>query len=178
MARLKVYYPDGQIQKGLYTQGGEWMFEDGTEYIGDYHKYTTGEVYTRGSYVKNVSKPLVPFVSVTQTDLTEAKKYDKLNKVVSSYNFAVYGKTIPTIDDYGRGYIVRYFVKRHFNDIITEVTKDTYGTLNKEFYIKLDIRWKLNGDAVIVNQRTVNTAEKTIEGISNYITNYSEFVKV
>jgi len=105
-------------------------------------------------------KPLVPFVSATQTDLTEAKKYDKLHKVVSSYNFAVYGKTIPTIDDYGRGYVVRYFVKRHFNDIITEVTKDTYGTLNKEFYIKLDIRWKLNGDAVIVNQRTVNTAEK------------------
>jgi len=44
MARLKYIIPDGQIQKGLYTQVGEWMFEDGTEYIGDYHKYTTGEV--------------------------------------------------------------------------------------------------------------------------------------
>ena len=56
MSRRKIYYPEGQIQKGLYTEGLEWMLEDGTEYIGDYHKYITGEVYTKSAFVKNVSK--------------------------------------------------------------------------------------------------------------------------
>ena len=35
--RERIYYPEGAIQKGLYTSGGEWMFEDGTEYEGQYH---------------------------------------------------------------------------------------------------------------------------------------------
>ena len=36
MARKRIYYPEGAIQKGLYTNGGEWMFEDGAEYTGQY----------------------------------------------------------------------------------------------------------------------------------------------
>ena len=45
--RRRIYYPEGAIQRGLYTNGREWMFEDGTEYTGQYHKYTnTKEVFT------------------------------------------------------------------------------------------------------------------------------------
>ena len=178
MGRLKVYYPEGQIQKGLYTQGGEWMLTDGTEYIGDYHRYSTGEVYTRGAYVRNVSQKLIPYISPDDLNLTEANKYNSLKSIDSPFNFAYYGKTLPTIDDYSRGYMIRYFVKRHFNDVITEVTKATYSKLGKEFYIKKEIRWKLSGDAPLVNQRVINDTERHIEGISNYITNYSEFVKL
>ena len=61
MGRRRIYYPEGSIQKGLYTEGGEWMTDDGDEWVGQYHKYTnTGEIYTKPVYVKDVSVKLVP----------------------------------------------------------------------------------------------------------------------
>ena len=176
--RQKVYYPDGQIQNGLYTYGNELMSEDGIEYIGDYHTYSTGEVFTKSTYLRNVSQKLIPYVNLAVTDSAEKFRYDGLVKFNSNFEFASYGKTTPTQDDYNSGFVVRYFVKRHFNDIVTEVTKSTYVKLNTVFYKKIELRWKLVGNAVVVNERIVRTAEKDIEGISNYITNYSEFVKV
>lgn len=176
--RLKVYYPDGQIQKGLYTEGREFMFEDGTEYIGDYHTYSTGEVFTKSAYIKSVSEKLIPFVDLSNFDNSQKFEYDKLNELKPNFAFATYGKTIPTQEDYNQGFVVRYFAKRHFNDIISEVTKETFGFLRPEYYVKLELRWKLVGDAPIVNERVIRNAEKDIKGISNYITNYSEFVKV
>ena len=44
--RKRVYYTKAQITDGLLTRGNEWMFIDGTEYIGQYHSYTTGEIFS------------------------------------------------------------------------------------------------------------------------------------
>ena len=44
--RRRVYYTKNQIDSGLVTLGKEWMFIDGTEYIGQYHKYITDEVFS------------------------------------------------------------------------------------------------------------------------------------
>ena len=44
--RNRIYYTKAQINNGLLTEGEEWMFIDGTEYIGQYHTYTTGEVFS------------------------------------------------------------------------------------------------------------------------------------
>ena len=179
MARRKIYYPEGQIEKGLYTEGKEWMFEDGTEYIGDYHKYITGEVYTKSSYIKDVSEELIPYVDLSAFDNKMKFDYDNIVETkVEDFKPAKYEKTMPNQKDYDRGYYSRYYVKRHFDNIITEVSKDTYNKVQDVHYVKLELAWKLRDDAVIVNQRQVRTAEKDIEGISNYITNYSEFVKV
>jgi hypothetical protein len=64
MARKKIYYPEGEIQRGLYTEGKEWMLEDGTEYIGDYHRYITNEVFTLSSYILGLSKKLIPYLDL------------------------------------------------------------------------------------------------------------------
>jgi len=176
--RQKVYYPEGQIQKGLYTYGKELMSEDGIEYIGDYHTYSTGEVFTKSTYLRNVSQKLIPYVNLSEVAIAEKFRYDGLVKFNSNFEFASYGQTIPTQDDYNSRFVIRYFVKRHFNDIITEVTKATYSKLSTIFYKKIELRWKLSGDAPMVNERIIRNAEKDIKGISNYITNYSEFVKV
>jgi len=179
MSRKKIYYPEGQIQKGLYTEGKEWMMEDGTEYIGDYHKYITGEVYTKSAFVKNVSKKLIPYIDLSQNDNMVKFEYDNLrNDEIESFVFAKYEKTQPTQKDYDRGYYSRYFVKRHFDQIITEVSKDTFNSVQDEHYIRLELAWKLRDNASDANLLQVRTAEKDIKGISNYITNYSEFVKV
>lgn len=57
--RMKIYYPDMQIDKGLHTKGKEWMTaDDQVEYVGFYHKYTTGEVYTRKDWDPVYSRKL------------------------------------------------------------------------------------------------------------------------
>jgi|11_taG_2_1085331.scaffolds.fasta_scaffold08579_3 hypothetical protein len=175
--RLKVYYPKGQIQNGLYTQGKEWMSPDGTEYVGDYHTYSTGEVFTKGVYLKGVSEKLIKYVDLSLIDNSEKFKYDSLNKLDVSFNFAVYGISTPIESDYVNGYFIRYFVKRHFNDIITEVNKDVYSTISTEFYKKTEVRWKLVDNADFVNRKQIELGNETIKGLSNYITNYSEFLK-
>lgn len=179
MSRRKIYYPEGQIQKGLYTEGLEWMLEDGTEYIGDYHKYITGEVYTKSAFVKNVSKQLIPYINLSKYDNTVKFEYDGLvSEEIPPFLAAKYEKPQPNQKDYDAGYYLRYFVKRHFDQIITEVSKDTFNAVQDEHYTKLELGWKLRDNASNANLLQVRTAEKDIEGISNYITNYSEFVKL
>ena len=50
MARLKLYYPVDEITNDLYTYGSELMTEDNVEYIGAFHRYITGEVYTKSKW--------------------------------------------------------------------------------------------------------------------------------
>jgi len=101
--RKKIYYPEGQIQKGLYTEGREWMLEDGTEYIGDYHKYITGEVFTKSSFIKNVSQLLIPFIDMSVKDLKQKFDYDTLiEEPTRKFVPAVYGITLPTQKDYDK----------------------------------------------------------------------------
>lgn len=177
--RKKIYYPEGQIQKGLYTEGREWMLEDGTEYIGDYHKYITGEVFTKSSFIKNVSQLLIPFIDMSVKDLKQKFDYDALvEEPTNEFVIAKYGITLPTQEDYDKGYFKRYFAKRHFSQIITEVTNDNFIDLQEEYYVKLELAWKLRGNVEETNMKQVRTAERDIKGISNYLTNYSEFAKV
>ena len=177
--RKKIYYPEGQIQKGLYTEGKEWMLEDGTEYVGDYHKYSTGEVFTKSSYIKNVSELLIPYVNLNIREFKEKFEYDRLiGEPREDFVFATYGVTPPTQKEYDFGYFKRYFVKRHFDNIIIEVTFDTFDAVQEEHYVKVEIGWKLTGDVVDVNYTQITLANEKMVGLRNYITNYSEFAKV
>ena len=179
MARKQLFYSEGQIQSGLYTDGKEWMLEDGTEWVGTYHKYVTNEVYTESNYIKGVSKPLIPYIDISQTDKYTKFQYDLLiQDTITDFFAPPYVKVSPTQEDYNSGFTTRYIVKRISNDLFSETDRSNYSKVQGEHYFKTKIRWKLVGDAIIVNERIVRNAEKDIKGISNYITNYSEFVKV
>lgn len=179
--RRKIYYPDGQISKGLYTNGGDWMLVDGTEYIGDYHKYSTGEVFTKSIWIADVSKKLTPYVNLSLTANSNKFKYDRLSTSnPKTLKFAYYENTPPTQDEYNAGYFIRRFVKPHFQDIITEVSFDAFPKLSSDFYSKVLIKWKISGVSSAVsdvNRRQVELGNETIKGLTNYITNYTEFLK-
>ncbi len=65
MPRKKIYYPDEQIQKNLFTEGREYMFlDDWLEFTGYYHKYSTGEVYTEKEWDAQKSKRLIRFKAI------------------------------------------------------------------------------------------------------------------
>ncbi len=60
--RKKLYYPENQIQRNLFTKGQEWMtLDDWKEYQGFYHKYATGEVFTEKDWDPIRSKVLVKY---------------------------------------------------------------------------------------------------------------------
>lgn len=174
--RKKIYYPTGQIQKGLYTNGGEWMLEDGTEYIGDYHKYITGEIFTLGTYSRTLSKKLIPYINLNIDAERKKFEYDALlDEIPKDFVFAKYDKPSPTEKDYTVGFFNRYFVRRYSNQIITEVNKDTFNNVQSEHYSKIKLAWKLTGDVTDVNRKQVLSGSEVVVGLAKYVTDYTEY---
>ena len=62
MNRLRLHYTPNQITKALYTTGSEWQTETGIEYIGPYHTYTTGEIYSEPEWNSQKSIKLMPIL--------------------------------------------------------------------------------------------------------------------
>jgi len=186
--RRKIYYPDGQIQKGLYTNGGEWMFKDGTEYIGDYHTYSTGEVFTKSSYVKNVSEKLIRYVDLSNFENSEKFRYDNIAaQIPTKFYTPTYSKVNPNENDYISGFFFRYFVKKYHSDYISEVAISDYNTVQVEHFAKAKVPWKLIGtlnDSQIgpgvadTNRRIISGVNKMIGGIVNYVTDFSEYARL
>lgn len=165
------------------------MTEDGKEYIGSFHTYTTGEVFTQASYIQNVSKKLIPYKDVTQQQVKEVFDYDKLPKKeqLSEHFFPSYSKATPVETDYLKGFVNRYYVRSMLNGIIMETSVKDYSKVKPENFEKVTITWKLTGPindtpsepgVEDTNRRLVNLAERQVKGIVNYIKNFTEFRKI
>ena len=109
---------------------------------------------------------------------------DMSNDVYPSYY-----KPFPTLKDYEKGYINRYFVQK-INDLtITEVDKDRYNKIYTNYFNKLVIQWIISGpknnvyknkilDRKGVQEQNIQTLvenEKSMKGIKNYLNNPLEF---
>jgi len=185
--RKKIYYPKGQILGGRFTAGKEWMLEDGTEFKGAYHTYTTNEVFTESSYVRGRSKKLIPYVNMSEEANKKKFEYDGLvAQTPKKFTFANYSKQIPTQLDYDRGYFYRYFVKRRTSDYISEVNLENYGKADTEHFIKVKLAWKIAGPlndtsnergVIDTNRRILIETENTMSKISEYVKNLTEWLK-
>jgi hypothetical protein len=203
--RQRAYYTKGQTINGLQTSGGEWMYVDGTEYIGQYHRYTTGEVFTESSFVNGISRTLIPYVDITQInqqneigiDVSKNFEYDS----IKTFDVIPSGKpnpafVQPTDKDRANGYFLRYFAIRANGDEIIEITTDDIQTQGSEngldinLYNTFSIRWKISGpvndildsmgnikEAGILdtNIRTINVKSETYPPLKKYITDFLEF---
>ena len=112
--RDKIFYPESQITYGFYTSGSEFADEHNIEYIGQYHKYNNGAIYSEYKYVKNKSKPLKTLIkknvkSYIYSDLTENKYNIEDNIEINTFVNKYY---IPTNEDIDNRYYIRYFLKR------------------------------------------------------------------
>ena len=81
MARKKVRYTKDEITNNLYTTGSEWMTTDYAEYIGLYHRYTTGEVYTLSKWNSQKSVELIPFKELSKT----SQRYRLIKEDIKTY---------------------------------------------------------------------------------------------
>ena len=193
MARRKrIYYPEGSIQKGLYTNGGEWMFEDGTEYTGQYHKYlNTREVFTESYFIKDVSKKLIRYYNLDVDFQKNTFEYNVLKEIVPDYKPEL---TIPdpyflqpSQEDYDNGFVKRYFYKRKGSTTINEITEKGFGDLDSPYYQKLELKWKIAGPLndtpeetgiIDTNQRTILLYASQFEGLERYLTDLTQAAQV
>jgi len=191
----KIYYPKSHIVTNLYTNGKEFMLEDGTEYIGFYHRYIDNVVSTGSVPHKSQSKKLISYID--QILQPGNLVYDKLIKKPLPDFFPFYILPIPDLDDYENGKFTRYFLRRRnystYEDII-EINKPQWKLwkkpntgINENLYQGLELSWKLTGPLHDVpntfnteygvadtNQRLVFLKDREMPGLKNFLTNYIE----
>jgi len=187
--RKKAFYSDQEIIKNLYTTGKEWMLNDYTEYIGQYHRYTTGEVYTQPVWNQLLSEQLVAYQELTQ----DIKTYKSLKSISTSYenNIKSY-KPIISQDAKKSGSIIRYFIKRYDSENVIEISADTYNQytrnqIDNNIYQTISIKWIVsdtyskidyNAEPSIqiqqFNKKTIYDLSQPWVVLRNYLTNYLE----
>lgn len=190
----KLYYPKSHIVNNLYTTGKEWMFEDGTEFIGYYHKYIDGNVKSGAVYNRTESKKLIEYIDITVQP--DNHVYNSIKNTINSVP-PVIKYSIPEVEDYEVGKITRYFIRRRnystFEDIF-EIDKDQYkkwksksGGIDSALYDAIQLDWKLTGPLYDIknelnpipgvydtNQRMVMLKDNLFTGLKDYLTDYIE----
>ena len=163
--------PKSKYSKAKHTPGGEFKL-DNENYIG-WYVITYKNDYLTGKQAKDNSKKLTP--------VNEAKIEKPL---------FVEDKVQPNLTTVKNGKWTRYFLKKDTNQKIIEVTKKKYLLLHNTSNIqsaKLD--WFIQGPVEnrLINNYLYYGAEhnnriatlklnNTFDGISSYITDFTEFV--
>lgn len=205
-SRKRAYYSEEQIQKNLFTNGKEWMtLDDWKEYIGPYHKYSTGEVFTEIYWMPNVSMKLIPYRHRSKTyfkyaDLVEykningnkVKELGSLENNMGNLRAPVYKKLPPKNDDFTKGYMKRCFAykRNEIDKVFLEIDQSQLvdyntkgGGLNNIMYGILEIKWKLTGPEfdeyygeILVKPGVVDTNSRIIEENSKKFRIFSKIV--
>ncbi len=205
--RNRIYYTKAQITPGLITDGSEWMFTDNVEYIGQYHTYTTGEVFSEASFVDGKSRILIPYVDIKKLnqqtdvgfDLAKNFEYDNIKTLDVKKSITPNPSTIsPADSDIKRGWMERYFAQKVNDDSFLELSKKDFGKVGTDtgldsiLWKKFKIRWKIAGPTVDIknpdgsikeagientNRRTTLIASDKYPSLKTYITNYREFAQ-
>ena len=173
------------------STGGDLMFADTLkEYIGEYHVYKNGAVYSDAEYNPQTSKQLMPLISTMSNPIN--KKYLMLSKkLFSQYRPPTQFFKILDPAEYDVGRTERYIVQK-INEPrkIYEVDEDMFKSwnvlnqpgINGFIYRRAMVPWIIVGNTKTVRQRNVNAilqAEETIPGLGTYLlTNPLEYVRL
>jgi len=187
--RNKSYYTKSEITSDLYTNGKQWQLENGTEYIGLYHRYSTGETYTGANWDSNKSLRLFRYID-TENIPPDIITYRQLNKIKTSYKTPVYKPMVPTTIDIANTYYTRYFLQRYDEYIIEindlQFTDWNNGKIDNSLYSGHTLKWYISGpiedipDTITTlgvktkNRNQLIELEKTLPGISLKIKSLTE----
>ena len=187
MLRKQIYYSDNEITDNLYTSGLEWMLqENNSEYIGLYHRYLTGEVFTEATWNPVLSQKLIPY----ETKDSKTYVYTKLKPNIAT-KYVNANSAYPTItnDDRKAGFIYRYFIKRYDSKFATEILDADYqkwlnSDIDPVLYQAIKIKWIITGPKQTIdingiktigvyeqNLQIIKISEQTMPGISATLTN-------
>ena len=123
-----------------YAVSGEMKRKDGTGYVGPYMEAYNGKCYVGKEFGENNEE--------LESNIVE--KTDVERKTINS-------KFEPTEEDYGRGYVTRYFRQNKTTQKIEELTEELYGQLESENtssrcpYNYAECKWILRGPFEDIN---------------------------
>ena len=172
MSRLKSYYSADEITNNLYALSNEWMTADNIEYIGAYHKYSTGEVYTQATWNPAKSVKLVKFEDST-TDKFTYKKLNPSKKL--KYQTPVNMPTIITQNNINSGAVIRYFLQKRNSQNIIEINQDQFSKwkikqIDNIMYNGIKLPWYITGpksDTFKNNVKIIGVKTKNIQQVKN-----------
>lgn len=186
MARKKLFYTKNQITENLYTAGTEYQLADGTPYVGLYHRYVTGEVYTEPVWNVKSSKLLQPI----KIEPASVKIYRENKKDIKT-SFLTPTRYFPEITaaDIQQKYITRYFLYKINDKQVIEIDAMQYqqlgsGKLDNNIYSGIRAVWYVAGDTNTVtngnvttpgviqrNQTTINLINRRYPGFRDTVNN-------
>ena len=180
-----IYTPKDKIETGLYTKGKEYMTLENKEYIGVYHRYPNGAVYSE-STLNDFSIELQEYSSATEQEKT-GTYFELTGTRFNNYISPKYYFPNLTDDDYKKANFKRYFVQRKNNITeIIEINKDSFKSVNSAndvgidagLYNKVSIKWSISGPIESVraaNQRVI--INSSMPELIEYLTDLTEFYK-
>ena len=183
--RRPVYTPKDKIRTGLYTAGSEYMTMNNKEYIGVYHQYPNGAVYSESAF-NDFSVELQEYSTAVESDKTGVY-FDLTKRRFNNYISPKYYFPNLTDEDYELANFSRYFVQRKNNlSEILEINKKSYKSINSKNKIGIDaglynkayIKWSISGPIESVraaNQRVI--ANSSISELNTFLTDLTEFYK-
>ena len=180
-----VYTPKFKIETGFYTKGKEYMTLDNEEYIGVYHRYPNGAVYSEATF-NDYSVELLEYSSATESEKTGIY-FELTGMRFNNYQAPKYHYPELTNADYELANFTRYFVQRKNNlSEIIEINKDSYKSINAGNKIGIDtgvynktlIKWSISGPIDSVRQANERVIfNSNISELSFYLTDLTEFYK-
>jgi hypothetical protein len=187
--RRRLYYTDKQIVKNLYTTGSEWQTTDGKEYVGPYHTYITGEVFTEPDWNEIKSKPLEKFEVKDQNIIN----YQMIKDIQVKFETPIPAIIQVTNQERTSGFKTRYIAKKYNETKIIEVDKLQFNKwlenkIDQNVWQMIPVYWKISGPlttqtkgAVTTlgvreqNTKTVIELESRMPGISMFLNNSIQY---
>lgn len=198
-----IYTPESKQKLALVTTGKEWMDADTyKEYIGLYHSYPNGAVYSEASFSER-SRLLMPYAEQTEpTGLVdesgnEASDAESINNSIyfqiterrfNRHRSPTFYYPTPTTQEYEIGFMQRFFVRKKNEGGIVEINISDFNAANRKnepgidlgIYQREKIQWSIAGavdDARKANLRVLQAAEVRMPGITQYLSDLDEFHK-
>lgn len=185
-----MYYPLAKITPNLYTSGNEFAIAStGKDYKGYYFSTYDGRYFTNSAPGSD-SAELVKYSSGVGQSLSSLK-YSRSEPSQSSTGHYT---PLPTQEEYDAGYMLRYFIKRVNGDssTIRELSREDFNAIQRDpLYNSTMLMWRLTGlledtplsgnavmpGVITLNTNTIKLGEKFIPGISQYLTNITQFYR-
>jgi hypothetical protein len=164
------------------------------EYIGLYHIYPNGAVYT-GAVPTSLSQPLTRyFRTEINANLETTNAVPENNLVYASltntrfYNYVTPTMYYPVPDEQQRrnGIMRRYFAQKINEPDILEISSNAFLSENEyntigiddELYITIQLDWTIRGPIEEVrktNRRVISVNETEMPGLRNFLSDLTEF---
>ena len=171
------------------TTEGFMVKSTGEPYQGDYIE-TSNKKYYAGKDALNLNIEIVKIeespnnigqsLDADKFTILQKSTYQKLTK----HDTLPGSKTIPTEEDYNRGYFIRYYLIRVNSDYYKEINIETYTKYNtkkkidENLYNIGKIKWAITGDVMHINRNMLILQERKHPGITKIFPIYNEFERI